>query len=235
MTHARAASVLGMLLAGCSVVNAPGDHREPLSPTEFCQVYAEISCRGYLDCCPTAVEFPLEDCVRSAANDCAVEFGGLAIDPRTGYSEEEAARVAWEGSALVDDCSLELADWVVRRDGFQSVLQGTIAGGERCDVPSPPRPEDVAPIFSCASRDQACVLSGSVWQCSARRGVGEPCFLTWDCEDGLYCTGLIGGSCQPRQADGAGCAGNDACASLACRALRCVPRTAETVYCGAMD
>ncbi|MDQ3037247.1 MAG: hypothetical protein M3Y87_32940 [Myxococcota bacterium] len=231
----RALVVATALLAGCTLVNPPGEHQAPLSPTEFCRAFAELSCQGYLECCPTAVPVPFDDCVVMAANQCTSDFGALAVDSRTGYSEEAAARAAGEGRALADVCSLELADWGVRRTGFQSVLQGTLGGGERCDVPNPPRLGDFAPIFSCESPDLACVAGGSVWQCATRRGPGDPCLLTWDCQDGLYCTGLISGSCQPRQDVGAPCTSNDACASLACRGGFCVPRTATTVYCGMME
>lgn len=240
--RARASLLAFALLAGCSIVNAPGEHRAgggdaglaPLPGTEFCEAYAELSCHGYLDCCPSAAMVPIDECVVRAANRCASDFGALVVDRRTGYDDDAAARAIAEGRALVDACSLELADWGVRRTGFQSVLQGTVDGGDRCDQPSPPRLEDFAPLFSCNDIDQACVLAGSVWTCSARRAASEPCLLTWDCQDGLYCTSLIAGTCQPRQDVGAACSANDACESLACRDGMCVERTATTVYCGEM-
>ncbi|UJR82499.1 hypothetical protein [Sandaracinus amylolyticus] len=223
-------SLLSIVLGGCSVVNATSDHRDPIPSSEFCSVFAEVACRGLVECCPSAAGVDFEACLGPAAAQCAQDFGTLAADPRTGYDADAAARVAAEGNALVDTCSLALSDWILQRTGFQSVLAGTVPGGERCDAPTI---DDVAPIFSCERDDQSCVYDGTAWECSARRAQGERCLLTWDCQDGLYCAGVFGtGTCEPRQADGSLCVNDEACSSLVCRTGRCVPRTVEDVYCG---
>jgi hypothetical protein len=232
-TSALAAVVWSALAStGCTLVNAPGEHRAPISAADFCGPYARVACEAHYDCCPASRQITLsfDECVDAISRECAMGFGPLAIDPRTGYSPEAAARIVAEGRSYVATCDVGIRDWYTEREGFQSVLEGSVAGGEPCGTPSL---SDFAPIFSCERRDQACVQgTGSEFECLARRGVGERCLLYWDCEPAMYCAGIFGfGTCQPRLALGAVCGNDVDCQSLVCVAGTCQARTVEEIYC----
>jgi hypothetical protein len=234
--HARIHLGALALIGACSVVNAPGDHRRPIPANEFCPQWAEVICRAAFECCPagppTDPRFTREECEREKALECSDQYGSLAVDPRTGYDEELAARVIHEGHAFVDACDVEFVDWFFARDGFQSVFQGTVAGGVRCDRPTA---RDPAPLFSCRERGQSCILtSPALWTCQAQRDVGEPCLIDYDCrQPELYCEGpLFAGRCERRREVGALCTEKKQCQSYVCSGGRCAERTQNDVFCG---
>lgn len=226
--------------------DAGTDAGPPLLPAnEFCRAYAEVYCEGYFGCCSAAErpEDAFDECVSNAQYACSngtdatgPVLGIIVADPRTGYDPRIAAEVIAEGRALVADCSTDLLRWTTERMGLQRGLTGSIEAGAEC-TPGPfvGLRFDFAALFSCEGTNRACVERSGQWDCLTRRDVDASCRLYWDCLDGLYCTnGVLGGTCQPRKANGGACSSGVECESLFCNRLGlCADPTQDDVYCSA--
>lgn len=236
---------LCVALGACTVVNDPGRHQGGpglVQASEFCRIYAELVCDGHFDCCSAAQERSEQSwasCVREEEDACArgtdlvgPVIGEIVVDGRTGYDPRIAAEALEEGRALTASCSTELLWWRYDRMGLQRGLTGTVAPGEEC-TPGPlvGLRFDFAALFSCEGANRACVESSGQWDCLARRDVDGRCRLYWDCQDGMYCTSLLGGTCQPRKPEGESCDADVVCESLHCGAGRCAEPTPDDVYC----
>jgi hypothetical protein len=234
------ALVLAVALPGCLLVNPPSAHMQgggltPVPATQFCAEMARVACTGYLSCCDTAT-LDMPTCVSSIQSNCAMGFGPIIIDPRTGYSETVAAEVLAEGEALVADCSIDIVAWYSARMGLQRVLQGTVPGGGVCSMSA----SDVPAYFSCSDLDQGCIGSGMNFACRDRLATGMPCFVAPDCVETDYCMGgapILGfpGRCAPREAIGAPCGADGDCSTYLCTPM--APRTCaaldqQSAYCG---
>lgn len=234
---------LALVLSGCSFVNDPASHQggaAPIEPVDACRRLAELQCDGYFDCCSTAADRTDQlymQCVEQARVKCTNDFGKLVVDDRTGYDPVVAGAVIAEGRGYVDRCDPDIVEWFTNRTGLQHVLTGTVEGGHSCT----PRDTnltsfDQAALLSCLGPDQACVASSlNDWVCRQRAPEGERCILYWDCVDGLRCDwSRLSGTCAQRVPDGGACASGPDCTSLVCASNLCVPRTQDSVYCGAM-
>jgi len=95
-------------------------------------------------------------------------------------------------------------------------------------------------LLSCEDFSSACILrDGTHGECAMRRSVNDSCFLDFDCREGLYCTGLIGGHCQMRLPIGGDCQAplsttqqHTWCESSYCVMGHCAAPTRTNVYCG---
>lgn len=237
-------AALSLCAVGCTLANPPADHSRPISGSAFCAELADVGCDAFFGCCTTAVEET--PATRAACLDrigliCARSYSPFIGDPRTGYSEYEAARSLVEGRRIADECSDDVFAWFTLRDGLLSSLAGTVPGGGDCTPNSlgPGSMLDAAALFSCRD-DLACALSGGSspprFNCLAPRALTEPCFLSFDCQDELYCAYDVDGrgACAPRQPDGAPCFDAAECESLACDAEGsglCVRQSAEEFFC----
>ncbi len=228
--------VFACLLVGCSLVNAPDDHRpggglEPVPATAFCGGLAEAICDGYLDCCSTAAG-ERDACILQEQADCNDKLGGLLLDPRAGYDARVAPEVLAEGRTYATRCDVAISGWVTDRTGFFRVLRGTVDPGAEC---TPMNLFDLPAYFSCRELDQACVPEGLFGPsfCRDLRMIGGPCNTHNDCVDDLYCD--AGRMCAPELANGSACRDGNDCASQACSAAVCSDPTPDTVYCSALD
>jgi hypothetical protein len=209
---------LGLLLAGCTLVNDPGQHQDPIGENDFCEELARLSCTGLAECCPTpeANEVSFDECVRLRESLCraAELYGPVFEDPRTGYDPVVAAQVMAEGYAFIENaCDPGIYEWRFRRQGLYRVLTGTVEGGDFC---TPEGEDDPAALFSCVASDPVCRpdFTGTRWSCTSSAGTeGEPCIAFLDCAAEHYCDA---GTCRRSKADGEPCGEGIECLSLFC-------------------
>lgn len=223
-------------LSACSLVLDTDRHRSnvvPIDATEFCAELADIACTGLRDCCPQpALDF--DACTRTAATDCASDFGALGLDPRTGYDPGRAGLSLAEARGFVAACDPAIETWTSSPLGFQRILAGTIPFGDTCD----PNFLDVANVFACAD-DGVCTQMGTVanpdWQCAPPTSLGDECTYDGVCEPGLRCSAafqfVTTGTCQPLKANGQPCGRNSECETFVCDTV-CRDATNEQAYCG---
>lgn len=238
-------AILGVALAGCSLVNAPDDHLPaPVAADDFCAEYAAVVCDGVVGCCPSAGGTPRDDCIGVVGPYCATALSSLINDPRTGYDPEEAGYQLAYARDLVSRCDPAIAAWQSRFDGLVAPLRGTVPEGELCNpiIPEsfPERRLDTPRFYSCVG-ELACRPTTSIeeWRCLERGGRGTTCVGLGDCEEGLTCTVVSDtrAECGDRLPDGASCATDAQCQSYACAtcaagACTCTPDdTVEQVYC----
>ncbi len=237
------------LLAGCSLVNDPGDHMGGASPTpdatidatdtpdadastpdadaapapipaaEFCSELVELYCNARKRCCAGAEDENIDTCRNERAGPCANFIGGYATDSRNNYDPQRAAEVIAEGAALAETCDEDIVKWFATRDGIARVLRGTIPEAQGCSALNGTYLACVRPL---ACRGGAAVLG----TCRPLAEEGEPCDGDLECVEPLQCDV---GACRARRANGSMCEGIYDCESLTCTEMICAPGT--DTYC----
>lgn len=231
--------LLLVLLAGCSLINDPDDHRpggglDPVPATEFCGGFAEVACDAFLDCCSTAA-VDRDACILEEQADCNDRLRGLLLDPRTGYDPRVASEVLEEGRSFVTSCDVSITGWGANRTGFVRMFRGSVDPGGEC---TPMNVVDLPAYFSCRELDQACVSEGLFGSsfCRDLQTTGGRCNLDSDCVDDLYCAPMMGGgTCAPVLATGEPCMEASDCASQFCGASVCEVPTTDRIFCASRD
>lgn len=239
----RPVIALAFALAGCSLVNDPGDHRggtapgvdagaadagpQPIAPADLCTELVRLLCEARLECCDDPGQ-TYEECRTNAMTDCQMLVGPFLEDERTGYTPMRAGELIAEGRRIYrDSCSLEILDFLGTKERLLSMFDGTVPLNGSCSI------LEVPTLLSCERPELVCQPMGFGTQCLPVRTEGEPCAFDLACETGLYCPSGMGATCAPQLADGAGpCAEGPDCQSYICNTttMLCEPRTAD-VYC----
>lgn len=239
-----------VLLAGCSLVNDPGDHLQAgpdagpqgVPFEQFCDRYAEAFCAAKARCCMTA-EVDVAACSDQAAEDCTGIYGSAFGIPDVTYNPLLAAEALDSAQEILDACSIDIIDWGADRRGFLGGLEGEIEGGQPCQ----PMGDDDTSVFvahlTCRDRDQICQrISPDEWRCGLKLSDGQ------SCRSGLVCMSnrcpreplALNGTCGPGEAATSSCTSGEECASRFCtgRPLspgQCVDLDPETIYCAPID
>ncbi len=231
--------------SSCLLVEPPSGHMSPpIAVDDFCTRFAQTTCDGFDACCDDPAIRARGDrtaCVQTIQTHCTsgtISISTAIHDPRTGYDPFVAGAVIGTMQDYIARCDPSIMVWSGRRDGFDSLLQGTVANGNQC-LNGNPLTEYPA-LLSCDDFSQACILSSlTSGNCNARHTETQGCVLDFDCADGLYCGGpVLATTCQPRLADGAACGSADGaqhhswCRSSFCFAGRCEAPNRTDVYCG---
>lgn len=258
---ARALPVALCLIAGCSVVLNGDEHQgnpppdmgavdlgpQPLDPSDACNRFADVICRGAFDCCsmrPTECESDEETCISECKRDyqvaCLENIGQWVDDSMANYDSVIAGEVLFELQGKVATCDLTVPR--VFAVDLVEIPQGSLdAGDPGCDPVEGLGEVDITKASYCAG-DLDCLSTGGAlgsWACGDRRGEGEACTTYLECERDLGCGPT--NVCGTREPNGGSCLLAGDCQSFVCeRAIgeltgRCVAATEENTFCVFLD
>jgi hypothetical protein len=209
----RIASALVVLLAGCSVVNDPNNHRAmPVPSDQACNVFADAVCETHALCCD--VNFTTQ-CRSVAAGFCTSIFGNAIMFPANGYDPAAAGSFINHLRAVGARCDPEYLELISQQDGLVGVFLGTLPANAVCADQS----GNYQPLV-CQQPDLACVATAGSFRCAPRVALGGACRNSRDCRSELYCQ-TPSGTCQARLAPGAACTDAGDCQSYICHMNVC--------------
>jgi hypothetical protein len=239
----RAALLLLLVLAGCSVVNDPDRHRQHgtvdadvprLEPTQACAEFASVLCGAYENCCTTGTETRAQ-CEARTLTNCRRSVETYLLDPRTAYDSARGAQLVVEARELASRCDPAVVEFFTY--DLLTAFQGTNPRGDICITLAQAGAGDFAGLFSCQrSEDLVCRAVGGPlgdWSCQGSSAEGGACNHIIHCERGLYCMGgslFANGRCRPQLRNGTACMAGGDCLSLNCVMGTCQPADAS-IYC----
>ncbi|MEY4579303.1 MAG: hypothetical protein RL701_4006 [Pseudomonadota bacterium] len=154
----------------------------------------------------------------------------------TGWNPDAAFEAFTDFEDRSKRCDVGIGDWVLSRQGFRRVLEGTHHLGDSCMFTAPTPVEQAAAMASCIHEEGAACLPDSLlngYVCAARNATDGKCWTEDNCQPGLYCNKprVTAGTCAARLQLDAKCDAGSDCASLYCKGGVCVTATIDIAYC----
>ena len=222
--NGRSLSLVLMALAGC------GSGNTPLTPTQFCDDYAQEVCNAVSPACliPVAncTSSQVAQCTANAVNSVAASQNFIASNADACLSKvKEIYGKLKQGAVALQAADVQAMDTVCSR-----VYRGTGTANEACTTDADcidnlvcdklfcGTPTQVAAGGGCANIGEYCVQgfycgpAGGVLMCVAKAGLGGACDGT-PCVESLRCAG---GVCAAQLGIGVDCAVDQDCTSRLC-------------------
>jgi len=204
----------------------------------LCTRLAQIQCAGEAYCCddPGRDRATCEDKMRDGCMNEAY-LDAISDNSITAFDAATAAETFSELERMASMCDQNIVAFSISRDGFMGMFRGTAGSGDSCFPAGTDAKIAAAKLASCTDISTIACLPSSLlsWRCTARAGVGSPCFTDVNCHDGLFCPNPdleIGKSdCEERKPVGASCEWGNECESLFCEAGACVEPSQRNAYC----